>query len=326
MLSTNHILQVFKLFFLSANLICNSLATIQICCIEKPKVFLIFGSKTGWIGQKILKHVQEQGHTGIAAKSRLENRQDIEQEITDAKPDFIINAAGLTGRPNVDWCEDHKPSTIRANIIGALNLADIAYINHIHITNIGTGCIYEYDFEHPIHSQKGFKENDLPNFNGSFYSETKIMLEKLLLCYPNVLNLRLRMPISSDLHPRNFITKITKYQKVVNVPNSMSILDDLLPLIPIMAIRNLTGAYNFVNPGTISHNEILDLYKQYIDKKFTYTNFSIKEQNQVLKAKRSNNELDATKLLNEFPNLPSISKSIVQVFKHMQTNLISNTF
>ncbi len=24
------------------------------------------------------------------------------------KPSHVLNAAGLTGRPNVDWCEDHK--------------------------------------------------------------------------------------------------------------------------------------------------------------------------------------------------------------------------
>lgn len=27
------------------------------------------------------------------------------------KPTHVLNAAGLTGRPNVDWCEDHKAGT-----------------------------------------------------------------------------------------------------------------------------------------------------------------------------------------------------------------------
>lgn len=31
--------------------------------------------------------------------------------------------------------------------------------------------------------------------------------------------LRVRMPISDDLVARNFVTKITKYEKVVNIPN-----------------------------------------------------------------------------------------------------------
>ena len=71
----------------------------------------------------------------------------------------------------------------------------------------------------------------------------------------------------------------------------------------------------------ISHNEILDLYKEHIDPKFEYKNFSIEEQNQILKAKRSNNQLDTTKLQQEFPKLPHIKESIIKVFKTMKNNL-----
>ena len=170
---------------------------------------------------------------------------------------------------------------------------------------------------HPMGSGIGFTEEDEPNFDGSFYSKTKIWLEKLLNSYPNVLNLRLRMPISSDFHPKNFITKITKYQKIINIPNSMSILDDLLPIAIEMTKRELKGNYNFVNPGTISHNEILDLYKMYVDPNFTYANFTVEEQDKILKARRSNNELDATKLKSEFPDLPSIQQSIHSVLQKM---------
>jgi 3,5-epimerase/4-reductase len=239
--------------------------------------FLIFGAN-GWIGSKLVNLLYNDGYIVIKAQSRLENRESILNEILQYKPNFVINAAGVTGRPNVDWCEDHKQDTIRANIIGALNLADICYLYNIHMTNFGTGCIYEYDEHHPINSLIGFKEDDEPNFDRSFYSKTKIMLDKLLQNYPNVLNLRLRMPISDDLHPRNFITKITKYEKVINIPNSMSVLYDLLPIAIDMTLKNMKGNFNFVNPGVISHNEILDLYKKYIDKNFNYQNFSIEEQ------------------------------------------------
>ena len=51
------------------------------------------------------------------------------------------------------------------------------------------------------------------------------------------------------------------------------------------------GVYNFTNPGAISHNEILALYKKYIDPSFTWVNFSLDEQAKILKAGRSNNEL-----------------------------------
>lgn len=63
------------------------------------------------------------------------------------------------------------------------------------------------------------------------------------------------MPISEDLkHPRNFITKIARYEFVVDVPNSMTILPEMMPMALTMAQRRLTGVYNFTNPGTVSHN------------------------------------------------------------------------
>jgi dTDP-4-dehydrorhamnose reductase len=285
---------------------------------ENPKIFLVFGGKTGWIGQKVVELIKEKNHVAICAESRLEKYEELKAEIAQVNPDYIINAAGVTGRPNVDWCEDHQQLTLRSNIIGALNLADVALEHEIPVTHFGTGCIYQYDVEHPLRSGCGFIEEDTPNFRGSFYSKTKAILEELLKSYPNVLNLRLRMPISYDLHPRSFITKITKYQKVVNVPNSMTVLEDLLPVAVEMTLRGLRGTYNFTNPGVISHNEILALYKEYVDPNFTWTNFTIEEQNQVLKAQRSNNELDVSKLLKEFPQIPHIQDSIHQVFQHMK--------
>jgi len=288
------------------------------CAVAEQKTFLVFGGKTGWIGKMLVPILEKKGHKAIVAESRLENREAVEAEIERWSPDCMINAAGKTGVPNVDWCEDNKQEALRSNVIGPLNLADIAYQRDIHMINIGTGCIYEYDEKHPLGSGIGFKEDEPTNFHGSFYSHSKCMLDDLLLSYPNVLNLRLRMPIASELHPRSFVTKITKYQKVVNIPNSMSVLDDLLPLIPEMAERKLVGCYNFVNPGVISHNEILDLYKKYINPQFIYRNFTVEEQNEVLKAKRSNCELDASKLLTQFPHIPSIKESVVQVFERMQ--------
>lgn len=282
------------------------------------KRFLVFGAHTGWIGGKIVSLLQQQNYQVFAATSRLENRQDIEAEIKTVQPNFVINCAGVTGRPNVDWCEDHQQETIRANVMGALNLADVCYIHNIHMTNFGTGCIYEYDAKHPEHNGIGFTEQDEPNFTGSFYAYTKVMLDKLLQRYSNVLNLRLRMPISDDLHPRSFITKIINYKKVVNVQNSMTILHDLLPIAIEMTVKKLKGNYNFVNPGTISHNEILELYKQYINPNFTYINFTIEEQNLILKSKRSNNQLDVSKLLKEFPHIPNIKQSMVELFKRMK--------
>jgi len=71
--------------------------------LSKGKVFLVFGGKNGWIGQKVVQLIRESGDTAICAESRLENRESIIAEIKKYRPDFIINSAGITGRPNVDW-------------------------------------------------------------------------------------------------------------------------------------------------------------------------------------------------------------------------------
>ena len=69
------------------------------------------------------------------------------------------------------------------------------------------------------------------------------MVEDLLSNFPTTCILRVRMPISDDLSHRNFITKIVKYDRVVNVPNSMTCLTEMLPVSVIMAERKLTGKY-----------------------------------------------------------------------------------
>merc|ERR1712032_473647 len=86
-----------------------------------------------------------------------------------------------------------------------------------------------------------------------------------------------------------------------NIPNSMTILHEMLPASLAMAKKGLTGVYNFTNPGVISHNEVLDLYIKYIDPTYHYTNFTEEEQNEVIKAPRSNNLLDTTKLMRDMP-------------------------
>lgn len=138
-------------------------------------------------------------------------------------------------------------------------------------------------------------------------------VEELVSEYDNVCTLRVRMPISSDLsNPRNFITKISRYSKVVNIPNSMTILDELLPISVEMAKRNCRGIWNFTNPGVVSHNEILEMYKSYIDPDFKWVNFTLEEQAKVIVAPRSNNELDASKLKKEFSDLLSIKDSLIK--------------
>ena len=277
---------------------------------NKP-VFLVYG-RTGWIGGMLGRLLEEQGHKYYYGAARLYDRKAVEDDIARCKPTHILNAAGITGRPNVDWCESHKKETIQTNVTGMLTLVDLADKNGIHVTNFATGCIYSYDEKHPI-GGPGFTEDDPPNFGGSFYSHTKGMVEDLLKNYDNVLQLRLRMPIDNRLdNPRNFIFKIANYDCVVNVPNSMTVLDELVPYAIDGALRKLSGVYNFTNPGAISHNEVLQLYKDYCSPNYTWKNFSLEEQDKILAAPRSNNELCDKKIKSAWPQILDIKESLIK--------------
>lgn len=95
--------------------------------IEKKKSkfkFLIYG-KNGWIGGLLADLCTSQEIPFEFGLGRLEDRAAIEADIGSVKPTHVFNVAGVTGRPNVDWCESNKIATIRANLIGCLTLADV---------------------------------------------------------------------------------------------------------------------------------------------------------------------------------------------------------
>eukprot|EP00624_Nannochloropsis_granulata_P003399 evm.model.NODE_27191_length_32237_cov_31.285324.4 len=104
--------------------------------------YLIFG-KNGWIGGKLIDMLKEQGKTVVLGQSRLENREALFAELDEVKPTHVLDAAGVTGRPNIDWCETHQVETIRTNVIGTLNLAEGCHLKGIHMTLYATGCIFE---------------------------------------------------------------------------------------------------------------------------------------------------------------------------------------
>ena len=68
------------------------------------------------------------------------------------------------------------------------------------------------------------------------------------------------------------------------------------PCCNVQAQRGLTGIMNYTNPGAVSHNEVLQMYKDYIDPDFTWSNFTVEEQAKVIVAPRSNNLLDTKRV------------------------------
>ena len=109
--------------------------------MSSPPSVLVFGGHSGWIGQKMVSLLRARGCTVAVAESRLEHIQDVAAEVDRVRPSHVVNCAGLTGRPNVDWCEDHKQEVIRVNVVGTLGLLDACEARGIHCTNFATGCV-----------------------------------------------------------------------------------------------------------------------------------------------------------------------------------------
>ncbi|KAF7185896.1 UDP-glucose 4,6-dehydratase/UDP-4-keto-6-deoxy-D-glucose [Pseudocercospora fuligena] len=105
----------------------------------KQNKFLVWGSG-GWIGGQIIDLLKEQGKIVLGTTVRMEEQQKVREVLDTIKPTHVINCAGKTGRPNVDWCEDHKIETMQANGLGALILTNECYTRGIHLTHLATGC------------------------------------------------------------------------------------------------------------------------------------------------------------------------------------------
>ena len=281
---------------------------------------LVYGSK-GWIGNQFLQILQQNNIDYVCGNSRIDNEKDLNVEIEAIKPSHIVSFIGRThGKigskiyTTIDYLEEEGKifENVRDNLFSPLFLADICSKKKIHYTYLGTGCIFKFDEDHPFGKEEnGFTENSLPNFFGSSYSVVKGFTDRLMKLYEDsVLNLRIRMPITGEKNTRNFITKITNYEKICSVPNSMTVLPELLPFVLDMMKNGVVGTINLTNPGLISHNEILQMYKEIVDHNFVWKNFSQEEQRAILAADRSNNYLDTTKLESLYPQVKHIRESI----------------
>jgi len=266
--------------------------------------YIIFGN--GYLGNKFSETL---GDNAEIVSTDIADINAVRSILGEKKPDAIINCAGATGTPNIDWCEDHKDETMYSNVTGPLVLAKACSELDIFMVHLGSGCIYQGD-----NAGKGFSENDVPSLEDipSFYSLTKFMSEHLLGKFP-ILQCRLRMPLDSAKSQRNFITKITTYEKVISEANSMTVIDDLIRITLELSEKKKIGIYNITNPGSITHKEILDLYIEIVDPSFTYELIPTKELNTC--AGRSNCILNTEKLQSEGITILPIREAIINVLK-----------
>ena len=293
--------------------------------------FLVYGVN-GWIGGKVYKLLQEKGADVVAGNCRVNDIKKLEEEIKEVKPTHVISLIGRThGTYNdkvygtIDYLEQPGKlvENVRDNLFSPMVLGLLSKKHDFHFTYLGTGCIFEFDKEHPFGEEvNGFDENSLPNFFGSSYSIVKGFTDQLMhLMEDSVLNVRIRMPITDEFNNRNFITKITNYEKICSVPNSMSVLNELLPIMIDMAKKKLTGTINLTNPGLITHNEILEMYKEIVDPDFKWENFTIDQQRKILDSGRSNNFLSTERLSTLYPQVKKIKDSVREILVKMKGNL-----
>jgi len=268
--------------------------------------WLIYGHQ-GWIGGYFCSHPPE-GVTLLFPSSRADDPEGVQADLDRLKPDRVLSFIGRTGGPGnntIDYLEDKLKVNLQDNLYSPLILMKLCCDRGIHLTYLGTGCIFSYN----VPEDPEFTEESAPNFFGSSYSIVKGFTDQLTKLFPNVLNVRIRMPLMEMDCPKNFISKIIRYPKILNTLNSMTDLTTAIPALIEEVKKGRTGTLNLVNPGPIDHVTILELYKKYVDPNHTYTLINEEEHDRMLKSKRSKN------LLRPSLDLPTTVESVEKIFK-----------
>ena len=269
---------------------------------------LVFGAK-GYLGSQFISLYPGEA---VASSVDIGNVSEVVNELDLHKPDVVINAAGKTGRPNIDWCEDHKLETLHSNVTGPLVLLKECGDRGIYWVHLGSGCIYQGD-----KGGDGFTEDDEPNFSGSFYSCTKAWVDQMLKEFP-VLVLRLRMPFDGENQPRSLISKIKNYDRVLDVQNSMTYLPDMFDAAKKLIEKRKIGIYNMVNPGSMSPFDVMNLYKEIVDPSHTFERLTLEDLPEVAKAGRSNCILSMAKLEGEGITMRPIEEAMKEAMRQLK--------
>lgn len=226
------------------------------------------------------------------------HQEDLDYLLSRDKPDVIINCLGKTGRPNVDWCESHKTETYMANVTMPLMIAEWCEKHDVHLINIGSGCIYFGPSPYKGHTSgakdPGWREDDFAKPE-SFYSKTKYACDMMIGSLPHVTTLRIRMPVTDKNVPRNLITKLRGYKQVIDIPNSMTLMSDLVRCIDWAANKRPGGIWHVANPQPLTAARIMQEYQKYVPE-HQFEIITEGQLDQMTTAKRSNCILNTDKL------------------------------
>lgn len=266
-----------------------------------PTKFYILGA-SGFLGSGVAAYLKSKGYEVFTDRIDITDPLALREKFKETKPEMVINFAGVRAYPNIDWCEDHKAETVVVNVGGAINAMQAALEVGAYPVQISSGCIYSGG------PKKEFTEEDEPNFFGSFYSRMRIVMQNALKELP-VLQARIRLPLSRFSHSRNLINKITSYAKVISVPNSVTLVEDLWPVLEKLAEIKPVGILNLTNGGHLEHQQILEAYKRIVDPNHQYEIISLDQlqgKGGITKAERSNCVLSTAKARSLGLNLPKI--------------------
>ena len=264
-------------------------------------IYLLGGS--GYVG---LAYQELLTRKGIAFRNLRRSELDYTrlEVLTEAlvrdKPAFLINAAGYTGKPNVDACELHKTECLYGNAVLPGVIAQACAATKTPWGHVSSGCIYSGSRP----DGTGFREDDTPNFtfrtnHCSFYSGTKALGEEVLAGQPDVYVWRLRIPFDNIDNPRNYLTKLMRYKTLLEATNSISELGEFVSAtFACWEKRVPFGTYNITNPGSVTTHDVVEAIKKsgVCNKAFEFFSSESEFMQTAAKTPRSNCVMDSSKL------------------------------
>uniref|UniRef100_A0AC35TR77 NAD(P)-bd_dom domain-containing protein n=1 Tax=Rhabditophanes sp. KR3021 TaxID=114890 RepID=A0AC35TR77_9BILA len=287
---------------------------------QNPRKFLIYGGK-GWIGEQFCELLKGRGIEFEVGKSRPGTDRDevVLGEIVAVAPSNVISMVGRTQGPgcgNISYLEggpDKLNENMRDNCFAPWILAKICQGVAIHFTYLGTGCIFQFDQTHSF-TGPGYTEHDNGNFNGTSYSAVKMFTDRAFRYLPQALNARIRLPVNFENGPRNLAAKMIAFNKVLDIPNSITILPDCLPILLEMALNKEVGTINLVNPGPVKFTDFKVIWAEVSGKEDKYEVLDPKGNPEMVNT-RAHCILDTSKILSKKGDLRNAAEGIREAYQ-----------
>ncbi len=288
-------------------------------------ILLIGGN--GYVGRAFQVFLEKR-NTLFRSISRNEvdyyDKTKLARLIQDTKATFLINAAGYTGKPNVDTCEDHKAETLLGNAVLPGIIREVCEDLKLPWGHVSSGCIYTGCRS----DGRGFTETDSPNFsfrtnNCSFYSGTKALGEEVLEDAENCYIWRLRIPFNHIDSPRNYLSKLINYEYLLEAENSISHLNDFVAACTATWENNIApGIYNVTNPGSVTTIQVVELLKEYLVPKREFKFFKNEDEfmQKAARTPRSNCVLDSSKIIQAGIELRPAEEAIIHSLNNWSSN------